>query len=264
MKIEEIDINNLVLNGINVRKTQINEIEQLSKSIIQNGLINPITVKLIDDSDKNKGKYEIIAGKRRYLAMKELNKTTIPCNIINIDNKFAKEMSLIENLQKHNLSNCDKILSVSKLYENETDYDKIKSLTNISKSTIKKYIQIKNLPFEVLLKLDEKGKNKINIATAIELSNIDIEIDHIELLDKLQNLKSKDKIKIIKKFILMSTDDIDELDDIIQEYQETDDKSDKYKKPYVFDTKEQKNLIIPEELYEEIVELIKSSCSKSS
>lgn len=258
MKIEEIDINNLILNGINVRKTQINEIEQLSKSIVENGLINPITVKFIDDNDKNKGKYEIIAGKRRFLAMKELHKKTIPCHIINIDNKTAKEMSLIENLQKNNLSNCDKILSVSKLYENETDYDKIKSLTKISKSTIKKYIQIKNLPFEVLLKLDEKGKNKINIPIALALSNIETEIDHIELLDKLQNLKSKDKIEVIKRFAMMNTDDIDELDDMIQEFEDNDEGKEKYKKPYVFDTKEQKNLVIPEELYEEVVELIKS------
>lgn len=258
MKIEEIEISNLILNGINVRKTQINEIEQLSKSIIENGLINPITVKLIDDNDKNKGKYEIIAGKRRFLAMKELGKKSIPCHIINIDNKTAKEMSLIENLQKNNLSNCDKILSVSKLYENETDYDKIKTLTKISKATIKKYIQIKNLPFEVLLKLDEKGKNKINIPIALALSNIETEIDHNELLDKLQNLKSKDKIEVIKRFIMMNTDDIDELDDIIQEFEDNDDSKEKYKKPYVFDTKEQKNLIIPEYLYEEVVELIKS------
>ena len=258
MKIEEIDINNLVLNGINVRKTQVNEIEQLSKSIIENGLINPITVKLIDYDDKNKGKYEIIEGKRRYLAMKELNKKTIPCNIITIDNKTAKEMSLIENLQKNNLSNCDKVLSISKLYENESDYDKIKTLTKISKATIKKYIQIKNLPYEVLLKLDEKGKNRINIPIAVALSNIETEIDHIELLDKLQNLKSKDKIEVIKRFIMMNTDDIDELDEIIEEFEDNDETKEKYKKPYVFDTKEQKNLIIPEDLYEEIVELIKS------
>ena len=258
MKIEEIDINNLVLNGLNVRKTQVNEIEQLSKSIIENGLINPITVKLIDYDDKNKGKYEIIAGKRRYLAMKELNKKTIPCNIITIDNKTAKEMSLIENLQKNNLSNCDKVLSISKLYENESDYDKIKTLTKISKATIKKYIQIKNLPYEVLLKLDEKGKNRINIPIAVALSNIETEIDHIELLDKLQNLKSKDKIEVIKRFIMMNTDDIDELDEIIEEFEDNDETKEKYKKPYVFDTKEQKNLIIPEDLYEEIVELIKS------
>ena len=190
--------------------------------------------------------------------MKELNKKTIPCNIITIDNKTAKEMSLIENLQKNNLSNCDKVLSISKLYENESDYDKIKTLTKISKATIKKYIQIKNLPYEVLLKLDEKGKNRINIPIAVALSNIETEIDHIELLDKLQNLKSKDKIEVIKRFIMMNTDDIDELDEIIEEFEDNDETKEKYKKPYVFDTKEQKNLIIPEDLYEEIVELIKS------
>lgn len=262
MKIEEIMICDLVLNSINVRKTQINEIEQLSKSITENGLINPITVKLIDDEkDKNYKKYEIIAGKRRFLAMKELNKKTIPCNIINIDNMTAKEMSLIENLQKNNLSNCDKILSIAKLYENETDYDKIKTLTKISKSMIKKYIQLKKLPFEVLQKLDEKGKNKITIPIAIQLSNIEVEIDHLDLLDKLQNLKSKTKVEIIKQFIMMNTDDIDELDDLISEYEDNEEGKEKYKKPYVFDSKEQKNLIIPEDLYEDIVELIKSSKS---
>ena len=262
MKIEEINISNLILNGINVRKTQINEIEALSKSITENGLINPITVKLITNNDnKNENKYEIIAGKRRYLAMKELNKKTIPCNIISIDDKTAKEMSLIENLQKNNLSNCDKIISISKLYENETDYDKIKTLTKISKGTIKKYIQIKNLPLEVLEKLDEKGKNKINIQIALALSDIQTEIDYIELLDKLQNLKSKNKIEAIKRFIAMNTDDLEELNDIIEELEEENEEKDKYKKPYVFDSKEQKNIIIPEELYEEIVELINSKSS---
>ena len=56
----------------------------------------------------------------------------------------------------------------------------------------------------------------------------------------------------------MNTDDIDELDEIIEEFEDNDETKEKYKKPYVFDTKEQKNLIIPEDLYEEIVELIKS------
>ena len=122
MNIDNIIVDKLYISNINVRKTNVNEITELASSIDINGLINPITVRKNSDD-----KYEIIAGQRRYLAMKELHKHTIPCNIINANDEKSEEISLIENLQKNNLSNCDKVKSFSKLYETyANDYDKIK------------------------------------------------------------------------------------------------------------------------------------------
>jgi ParB family chromosome partitioning protein len=252
MNIDNINIDKLVISDINVRKTQINEITELSNSIDINGLINPITVRKINDD-----KYEIIAGQRRYLAMKELHKHTIPCNIIIANDSKAEEMSLIENLQKNNLSNCDKVKSFSKLYDNyANDYDKIKSLVKVSKATIKKYLRIKDLPIEVLEKLDANDKTKINVPTAIELlPMVDKDIDLIDVIDKLASLKSKNKIAAIKKFNENNSNDINDFDDIIEEINDSE-KVD-YKGPYVFDSIKQQNILIPENMYADIINFIK-------
>jgi len=252
MNIVNINIDDLVISEINVRKTQINEITELSSSIDINGLINPITVRKYADD-----KYEIIAGQRRYLAMKELNKHTIPCNIIITNDKEAEELSLFENLQKNNLSNCDKVKSFSKLFDSyANDFDKIKSMVKVSKATIKKYIRIKDLPLEVLEKLDANDKTKINVPIAIELLPlVDIEIDLIDVIDKLAPLKSKNKIQAIKKFKENNFNDIDDFDDIIDELND-EDKVD-YKGPYVFDSVKQQNILIPENMYADIINFIK-------
>lgn len=252
MNIDNINIDKLVISDINVRKTQINEITELSNSIDINGLINPITVRKIMDD-----KYEIIAGQRRYLAMKELHKHTIPCNIIIANDEKAEEMSLIENLQKNNLSNCDKVKSFSKLYDNyANDYEKIKSLVKVSKATIKKYLRIKDLPIEVLEKLDANDKTKINVPTAIELlPMVDKDINLIDVIDKLASLKSKNKIAAIKKFNENNSNDINDFDDIIEEL--NDNEKVDYKGPYVFDSVKQQNILIPENMYADIINFIK-------
>ena len=89
MNICEIGIDKLFVSNVNVRKTLTSEedetgIYDLANDINTNSLINPITVRLNGD------KYEIIAGQRRYLAMKQLNKTHIPCNILDIDTQKAE------------------------------------------------------------------------------------------------------------------------------------------------------------------------------
>ena len=249
MNIININIDNIEISDINVRKNLITNIEELTESIKKNGLINPITVK-----KNSNDKYEIIAGQRRYLAMKSLNKKNISCNVIdNINDDNALEISIIENIQRHNLSNCDKVISYSKLC-NIYDVDKVAEITNSSKAIIKKYLKIKDLPEEILQKLDETDKSKINISIAIELTKFPDSIDLIEFVDKLANFKLKNKMNIIKE---IKESNFDNIDEIIDNYQENEDKDIK-KRPYVFDSKMQKNLIIPEELYAEIIELIKS------
>ena len=252
MNIVNINVDKLIISDINVRKTQINEIEELASSIDDIGLINPISVRIIDANDK----YEIIAGQRRYLAMKLLNKDTIPCIIIKASNKIAEEISLIENIQKNNLSNCDKVKSYSKLCDSY-DIDKVKTLTKVSKGTINKYLKIKDLPTEVLEKLDIKDKSKITIDIAIELVSLSSslpEVDLTDVIDKITPLKSKNKLAVIKLFLEKNYSDIDDFDELVENY--TDEKK-TYKGPFVFDSKEQKNLLIPEDMYEEIINIIK-------
>jgi ParB family chromosome partitioning protein len=255
MEIVNINIECLSVSDINVRKSQIINIEELINSISENGLINPIIIKLIKDD-----KYEIIAGQRRYLAMKELNKKFIPCIILKIDNEKAEEISLIENIQKLGLSNCDKVISFSKLYEKyNQDYNKIKEIIKVSKSIMNKYYKIKDLPINVLEKLDMKGKEKISIDLAVELTTLNEELDLLEVIDKITPLKNKNKIEAIKQFKETNSNDIDELDDIIENISDEDEKDNKlkYKIPFIFDSITQKNIKIPENMYADIVKIIK-------
>jgi len=247
MNIINININDLVISDINVRKTAIDEIEELAESIKKNGLINAITV------IKNDDKFEIIAGQRRYLAMKMLNIKNISCNLIeNTDKNRNLEISIIENIQRNNLSICDKVKSYSKLCD-IYDIEKTIELTNISKATMKNYLKIKDLPEEVLKKLDATGKPKINISLAIALTKFPSNVDLVEFINKLDEFKLKHKMNIIKEIKEAEYNDIDE---IIDNYDE-DTVIDHKKRPYVFDSISQKNIIIPEELYKEIVDMIK-------
>lgn len=256
MEITNINIECLSISNINVRKTQIIDIEELANSISENGLINPITVKLI-----NNDKYEIITGQRRYLAMKELNKKTIPCVIVNIDNKKAEEISFIENTQNMGLSICDKVISYSKLYENNNnDYTKIKEIVKVSKSIIQKYFKIKDLPINILEKLDMKGKEKISIDLAIELTSLNKELDLLEVIEKIASLKNKNKIEAIKLFKETNSNDIEELDDIVENISDENNENKlNHKIPFIFDSITQKNIKIPENMYADIVKNIKEN-----
>ena len=123
----DIDIDKLYVSDINVRKTLESEedetgISDLANDIKQNGLINPITVRL----DNNNNKYEIIAGQRRFLAIKLLENKFVSCHIINVSNQKAEEISLVENVQRNQMTTIDKVKSYSKLYNvYNNDIDKV-------------------------------------------------------------------------------------------------------------------------------------------
>ena len=212
MDICEIAIDKLFVSNVNVRKTLTSEedetgIYDLANDINTNSLINPITVRLNGD------KYEIIAGQRRYLAMKQLNKTHIPCNVLNIDTQKAEEISLVENVQRNQMTTCDKVRSYSKLYDvYNKDIDKVISAIHISKQTIQKYLKLKELPEEVLNLLDTNSENKISIDVAIELTKLSANVNTIDVLNKLTSLTNAQKIDAIKQFKQCGDTDIDNLD----------------------------------------------------
>ena len=116
MEVKEIETEILYVSNCNVRKTLEGDeddtsISDLANDIRINGLINPITVRKVDD------KYEIIAGQRRYLACKMLKKDNISCSIIDVSSQKAEEISLVEDVQRNPMTNSDKVKIYSKLYE---------------------------------------------------------------------------------------------------------------------------------------------------
>jgi ParB/RepB/Spo0J family partition protein len=77
-------------------------LEELAASIREHGVLQPILVRPIDD-----GRYQLIAGERRWRASKIAGRMTIPALVEDIDDDTALEISIIENLQREDISPLD-------------------------------------------------------------------------------------------------------------------------------------------------------------
>ena len=135
---------------------------ELSASIQQNGLLQPILVRPKDNY------YEIIAGSRRFLACKGLRWRKIACHVIELDDKKAFEILLIENIQRKALSPIEEAQAF-KVYLSDFGWGGLSDLAvNIgkSKSYISKRIKLLNLPSDILHSL---ATHKIAVSAAEEL-----------------------------------------------------------------------------------------------
>ncbi|MDF2535073.1 MAG: ParB/RepB/Spo0J family partition protein [Bacillales bacterium] len=96
----DISIESLRPNPYQPRKTFSPEsLEELKKSIIENGILQPIIIR----KSLIKG-YEIVAGERRFRAAREAGLKTVPAVVRDFDDKQMMELALLENLQRENLS----------------------------------------------------------------------------------------------------------------------------------------------------------------
>ena len=119
-----------------------NEIDNLVVSIKELGIIQPITVRTINDD-----KYEIISGERRFRASKIANLKLIPCYIKAIDNETdLLKMSLVENVQRVDLDSIEIALTYERLInEYKLNIDSISKLVGKDRSTISNYIRLLKL-----------------------------------------------------------------------------------------------------------------------
>lgn len=86
------------------------ELESLAESIRVHGVMQPLTVR-----ETGEGRYEIIAGERRWRASRAAGLTTIPCVVMEADDKKAMELALIENLQRQDLNPVEEALGYQSL-----------------------------------------------------------------------------------------------------------------------------------------------------
>ena len=124
--------------------------KSLLPSIQQKGLLQPILVRTIVEEDAE-GCFEIIAGNRRFHACKILGWNKIACHIIELDDKQAFEVSLIENLQRKTLGPLDEA-SAFKAYVSDFGWGGVSELSlKIGKSIsyIIKRIKLLNLPIDI-------------------------------------------------------------------------------------------------------------------
>lgn len=170
------------------------DLQELSTSIKEHGVIQPIIVRKVGD------KYEIVAGERRFRASQLAGQTTIPAIVRNIDDKEAAKVALLENLQRKNLTSIEEARTYQTILklDNLTQEELAKTLGK-SQSAIANKLRLLNLIPEVQ---DALLHEKISERHARSLLNIEDPVKQKELLEKiiLQRMTVKqldDEIAII-------------------------------------------------------------------
>lgn len=147
-KVLDIEISKIIAGKYQPRKNFNEEqLQELSSSIKQKGVLQPILLKKSDDNDNI---FELIAGERRVRASKIAGLDKVPSIIVNFSVKEALEVGLIENLQRENLSPIEEAIAFQKLIEefNYTHND-LADILGKSRSYITNYLRILSLPKEI-------------------------------------------------------------------------------------------------------------------
>ena len=192
----EIDINKIDVNPNQPRSNfDSAEIDSLSDSIKELGIIQPITVRKINSS-----KYEIISGERRYRATKKAGLTSIPCYIRGVESESdILKMSLVENVQRVDLDPIEIGISYERLIEEyKLDIDSISRIVGKDRSTISNYIR--------LLRLDPIIQSGIRdrfltMGHGRALINVDDKKIQIEIYEQIisKNLSVRQTEKIVRE-----------------------------------------------------------------
>jgi len=166
----KIPIKDLSRNKFQPRKNFNKEsLEELTNSIREQGVIQPIIVR----PDKtNEGKYEIIAGERRWLASQNAGLHEIPVVILDVDDNKSLEFAIVENIQRQDLNPIEEAKSYQRLI-NDFNYnqEKLSKFIGKSRSYIANSLRLLGLPEEVLAMLVSGSLSAGHARTLIGLNN---------------------------------------------------------------------------------------------
>lgn len=178
-KIDEADLNSIEPNPDQPRTYfKQEEIEELATSIERDGLLQPILVRSIA-----KGRYQIIAGERRWQACKSLGLKTVPIRIKEADDDKALELALIENIQRSDLNPIEEAYGYRRLMERQNmTQSEVAQAVSKGRSTIANSLRLLELPEDAQQLLFEE---KISAGHARAILSIPSKEGRQKLTDKM-------------------------------------------------------------------------------
>ena len=159
-KIKNIASNNKALIGDLTRNPYqprqiFNEekLEELANSIKKNGVIQPVAVR---PDKSNEGKYQIVAGERRWLASQKAGLHEIPIVILDLDDNESLEVAIVENIQRDDLNVIEEAKAYERLHkEFDYDHEKIARFMSKSRSHVSNTLRLLTLPSDVIAMIEE-------------------------------------------------------------------------------------------------------------
>ena len=165
--IQELSLGDIYPNPYQPR-TEFDEeaLNELAASIRSIGIVQPITVRSVDG-----GKYEIIAGERRFRASKLAGLETIPAYIRKTEDESLLELALIENIQREDLNAIEVAISYQRLLDEcRLTQDALSERVGKKRTTISNYLRLLKLPAQIQLAIRDK---KISMGHARAIINIE-------------------------------------------------------------------------------------------
>ena len=145
------------------------KLEELAKSIKKNGIIQPIAVR---PHKSESGKYEIVAGERRWLAAQRAGLHEIPVTILDLSDVESLEVAIVENIQRDDLNPIEEARGYKKLNEEfKYDHESISKLMSKSRSHISNTLRLLSLPSDVVAMLEEGTLTSGQARPLIGISN---------------------------------------------------------------------------------------------
>jgi ParB family chromosome partitioning protein len=193
----KMSISSIIRNKYQPRKKFDKEsLEELSNSIKERGIIQPIVVRR---SNSQNDKYEIVAGERRWQAAQNAGLHEVPVIIINVDNLKSLEFAIVENVQRKDLNPIEEAEGYKRLID-EFNYDQEKVAKFIGKSRahISNCLRLLSLPKEVIeLVIEEKithghAKVLVGLENAFFLAK--------KIIDKKLSVRQSENLIRVLKF----------------------------------------------------------------
>ena len=193
----QISINDLVPNKYQPRKIfDENNLEDLTNSIKERGVIQPIIVR---ESQDIKKKFEIIAGERRWLAAQSAGLHEVPVIIIEADDLKSLEFAIVENVQRHDLNPLEEAQGYKRLID-EFNYDqeKVSKFIGKSRSYITNSLRLLSLPKKIIEMIENRLITSGHAKILVGLENAEFVANKI-IEKKLSVRQAESFVKIFKK-----------------------------------------------------------------
>ncbi len=169
-------------------------LEELSKSIKEQGIIQPLTVRKLGYD-----RYQLISGERRYRAAKLAGLTQIPAYIRVANDEQMLELALVENIHREDLNAIEIAISYNRLIEEcQLTQDQLSDKIGKNRTTISNYIRLLKLPAELQIALKD---DQISMGHARALINTSDDETKLRILKKIieENLSVRQVEEMVRK-----------------------------------------------------------------
>lgn len=196
--INEIPVDKIKTNPYQPRTDfDKNSLKELSESIANHGIIQPITVR-----DAGDGTFQLISGERRLQASKMAGLETIPAFVRKADDPQMLEMALIENIQREDLNSIEIALSYQRLIDDcNLKQEELAQRVSKERSTITNYLRLLKLPPDIQAGLRDKKISMGHARALISVENVDAQLVIFNkiIAEDLSVRKVEELVRIISK-----------------------------------------------------------------